>query len=280
MFTIIPLFVSLNEGLNIGFTEPLILTGFAIAAICFTLFLVVEKNIEMPLVELFIFKNKLFSISIFCGFVTFVAIFCHNIILPFYLQDLMKFSPQKAGIILMSYPIIMMIVAPVSGTISDKIGSELLTFIGLVVGSIGLFLMASLNDNSTVIIMVVFIAIMSAGMAIFQPANNSIIMSTVPREKLGIAGSINALVRNVGISVGISLSTTLLYTRMSAKMGCRVTDFVEGRNDVFIYGMRWVYITAGCICMIGAALTFYRLYKNSKYKKEMNGYKIICDKNK
>lgn len=277
MFTIIPLFASLNEGLNVGFAKPLILAGFGVAIICFILFLIVEKKIEAPLVELSMFKNKLFSISIFCGFVSFVAIFCHNIILPFYLQDLMKFSPEKSGMILMAYPIIMMIVAPVSGTVSDRIGSELLTFIGLVVGSLGLFFMASLNDNSSVLIMVVFIAIMSAGMAIFQPANNSIIMSTVPKEKLGIAGSINALVRNLGISVGISLSTTLLYTRMSAKMGYRVTDFVEGRNDVFIYGMKWVYITAGCICLIGATLTFYRMYKNSKGKNELHDSGLIIE---
>lgn len=140
IFTIIPLFMSLNEGINLGFTSPMILLGFAIAAICFISFIILEKKISSPLIQLDIFKNKLFSISIFCGFVSFVAIFCHNIILPFYLQDLMGYSPQKAGMILMAYPLILMVVAPLSGSLSDKIGSELLTFFGLIVGSIGLFL--------------------------------------------------------------------------------------------------------------------------------------------
>lgn len=106
IFTIIPLFMSLNEGINLGFTSPMILLGFAIAAICFISFIILEKKISSPLIQLDIFKNKLFSISIFCGFVSFVAIFCHNIILPFYLQDLMGYSPQKAGMILMAYPLI------------------------------------------------------------------------------------------------------------------------------------------------------------------------------
>lgn len=263
-FTIVPLFIALNEGINLGFTSPVILAGFIVAAICFITFLVLESRIQSPLIQLDLFKDKLFSVSIFCAFVSFVAFFCHNIILPFYLQDLMNYSPQKAGMILMVYPLVMMIVAPLSGSLSDKIGSELLTFIGLLVASIGLFLMATLNDSSKEIFMILFIAVMSAGMAVFQAPNNSLIMSTVPKEKLGIAGSVNALVRNVGMVSGIALSTTLLYTKMSAKIGYRVTSFVPGRNDAFIYGMKWVYVTAGLVCMIGAILTFYRIYSSSK----------------
>lgn len=276
IFTIIPLFISLNEGINFGFTSPIILSGFIVSAICFISFIIVEKKIDGPLIQFDIFKNKLFSISIFCGFVSFVAIFCHNIILPFYLQDLMGFSPQKAGMILMAYPLILMVVAPISGSLSDKIGSELLTFIGLTVGSLGLFLMATLNQNSKVIVMVIFIAVMSAGMAIFQSPNNSLVMSTVPKNKLGIAGSINALVRNVGMASGIALSTTLLYTKMSSKIGYRVTDYVQGRSDAFLYGMKWVYMTAGAVCMIGAAVTFYRMYRNFKEKHmELENLKYI-----
>ncbi|MBE6071402.1 MAG: MFS transporter [Clostridium butyricum] len=265
IFTIVPLFLSLNEGVNLGFTSPVIICGFIIAIISFIAFIFVEKKLKSPLIQLDIFKNKLFSLSIFCGFVTFVAIFCHNIILPFYLQDVMVYSPQKSGIILMVYPLVLMVVAPISGSTSDKIGSEVLTFIGLVLGSLGLFLMSSLNDNSSEISMIIFIGIMSAGMGLFQSPNNSLVMSTVPIDKLGIAGSINALIRNVGMVSGIALATTLLYTQMSSKIGYRVTSYVPGRNDAFIYGMRWVYIAAGVISLIGAGLTFFRLY-NKKYK--------------
>ena len=61
---------------------------------------------------------------------------------------------------------------------------------------------------------------------------------------------------------GIALSTTLLYNRMSYKIGHHVTDYVVGRNDVFIYGMRIVYITSAVICMVGAVLTALRLFSN------------------
>ena len=159
----------------------------------------------------------------------------------------------------MVYPLILTVVAPISGDLSDKIGSEVLTFIGLVLISLGLLLMSILNVDSTLLSMIIFIAIMSVGMGLFQSPNNSLIMSTVPRDKLGIAGSVNALVRNLGMVCGIALATTLLYSMMSSKIGYRVTDYVVGRNDAFIYGMKTVYITAAIVSLVGAILTFLRL---------------------
>jgi MFS family permease len=259
MLAIVPLFGALDEGLNIGFTDPIILGCFAISIISFIVFIYVEKKKEDPLLQLNIFSNKLFSLSIFCAFITFVAIFCNNIILPFYLQDVMAYSPEHTGLIMMVYPLLLTVVAPLSGSLSDKIGSELLTFIGLILISLGLILMATLNVDSNLLITIVFIGIMSVGMGLFQSPNNSLIMSTVPKDKLGIAGSVNALIRNVGMVSGIALATTLLYSMMSSKIGYRVTDYVVGRNDAFIYGMRTVYITAAVISLIGAALTFLRL---------------------
>ena len=259
MLSIVPLFAALNDGLNRGFTDPLILSGFAVSVISFIVFIIVEKRLGSPLLQLDIFRNKLFSLSIFCGFLTFVVIFCNNIMLPFYLQDVLSYAPQHAGLIMMIYPMILAVVAPVSGHISDKMGSELLTFIGLLLISLGLFLMSTLNAHSTVIIMVIFIATMSIGMGLFQSPNNSLIMSTVSRDKLGIAGSINALVRNMGMVSGIALATTLLYSMMSYKIGYRVTNYVAGQSDIFIYGMKIVYITSAVISFVGAILTFIRL---------------------
>lgn len=262
MFTIVPLFVALGQIQEVGFTSPLIWLGFLVAVISFIVFIVVEKRLEAPLLQLGIFKNKLFSLSIFCGFLSFLAMFCSNIMLPFYLQDAMGFSPAKAGLILMTYPLLLSVVAPVSGYLSDKIGSEFLTFIGLFVLSIGLVLMSTLNESSTLTSMIVFIAVMSIGGGLFQSPNNSLIMSTVPRDKLGVAGGINALVRNLGMVCGIVLATNILYNRMSYKIGYHVNDFVVGRNDIFIYGMRIVYICAASLCMIGVILTAFRLIRS------------------
>ncbi|MBC3886916.1 DHA2 family efflux MFS transporter permease subunit [Acetobacterium paludosum] len=267
MLAIVPLFAAIGKGQEIGFNQPMILFGFIISIIAFIAFVLVEKKKAEPLLDLEIFKNKLFSLSLFCGFLSFVAIFCTNIIQPFYLQDVLVYSPSFAGLILMISPIVLAVVAPFSGHLSDKNGSEILTFAGLLITSLALLFMSTLNEHSSLSIIVIYIAVLSVGNGLFQSPNNSLIMSTVPKDKLGIAGSTNALIRNLGMICGIALSTTLLYNRMSDKIGYSVTDFVVGRNDAFVYGMSIVYIVAAVICMIGAVLTAYRLF-NKKDRLE------------
>ncbi|MGV8906609.1 MAG: MFS transporter [Acetobacterium sp.] len=259
MLSIVPLFVALGQAQSLGFSHPLILTGFIVSIGSFIGFILVEQKRQNPLLELDIFKNKLFSLSVFCAFITFIGIFCNSIIQPFYFQDVMAYSPGQAGLMMMIFPVVLSVLAPVSGHVSDKIGSEMLTFIGLLFISLGLFLMSTLTAQSTLTTMIVFTVVISVGMGLFQSPNNSLIMSTVGRHQLGIAGSINALVRNMGMVCGIVLATTLLYGSMSSELGYRVTDYVPGQNGAFIGGMRIAYITAGVICLFGALLTLLRL---------------------
>jgi EmrB/QacA subfamily drug resistance transporter len=271
ILVIVPLFGCLTFGQTIGYEHPLIIGGFVVAALALTAFLWVERNCPAPLLDLSIFENQLFSISIFCSFLSFVAINSSIIVQPFYLQDVLKMTPGLTGLFLMVYPLILMVVAPASGYLSDKIGSELLTFVGLVLISGGLFLMSTLNQFSSLWVIGIFMAIMSLGNGLFQSPNTSLVMSTVPRHKLGIAGSVNALVRNLGMVFGIAVSTSILYHQMSRKIGHRVVDYIPGRDDVFVYGMRYVYITAAAICLTGAILTAFRLYyrKHDREKAEI-----------
>ncbi|MFT4006188.1 MAG: MFS transporter, partial [Lacrimispora sp.] len=202
--------------------------------------------------------------SIFCSFVSFVAISGSSIILPFYLQNTLKYSPAFTGIILMASPVILAVVAPVSGHLSDKIGSEFLTFLGLTLTGGGLYLMSTLTENTGLGVLLAYIMIMSVGNGLFQSPNNSLTMSTAPKNMLGISGSVNALIRNMGMISGISMSVLILYNRMSSKIGYHVSDYVDGRDDVFIYGMKGVFIIAALICAFGALLTAFRLYNQRK----------------
>ena len=112
---------------------------------------------------------------------------------------------------MMLSPLILAALSPICGAISDKIGSEIITMSGMLLMGLGFFLMSRLNEHSSVVICAVFISVIAVGQSLFQPANNSLIMSACPRDKLGIVGSINSLVRNLGQITGITLSTTLLY---------------------------------------------------------------------
>lgn len=267
MIATVAFFGAIVQGQTMGYNNPIMIAAFIVALAAFVLFIAAEKKIEMPLLDLSIFSNSLFSISIVCAFISFIAISASNIILPFYFQDTLKFSAAMTGIFMIVSPIVLSVVAPFSGYLSDKIGSEILTLIGLSLTSLGLFLISSLNEKSSVIFLLAYIVIMTIGNGMFQSPNNSLVMSTVPKNKLGIAGSVNALIRNLGFVLGTSVSTLILYSRMSAKVHHRVTDYIRGRDDVFIYGMKFVYICAGSLCLFGVIITAFRLYNSKKNEK-------------
>jgi len=102
--------------------------------------------------------------------------------------------------------------------------------------------------------------VVSVGSSTFQSPNTAIIMGLSPSGKLGITGSINAEARNIGMVAGIALSVTLLYNRMSAAAGYKVTSYVDGRPEIFIYGMHIVYLAAAALCALGVVLTIARMY--------------------
>lgn len=271
---IICLFSVLTWGQKIGYRNPIIIMGFVLSIISFAAFVKLENKSNNPLLQLDIFKNNIFSLSLFCAFVSFVCLSASGILIPFYLQDTLRLTSKTAGVIMMMQPLIITILSPFSGNLSDKIGSELLTLLGLIFVSVGFFLMSFLNEKSSIIIVIAFVSVIAVGNALFQPSNNSLIMSSVPKDKLGIAGSVNSLVRNLGQIFGVILSTSFLYVCMSYKIGYHVIDYVIGRDDIFIYGMKWVYIILVIICSIGALLTIYRLYESKIkiYYNDENNY--------
>lgn len=263
---IIALFWAMLSGEHLGWRNKYIVISFLIALISFLIFYFYEKKVEHPMLDFSMFHNKLFSVSIFCAFISFMVIFCTNIIHPFYLQSALKISSEKAGLLMMIYPIFVALVAPISGYLSDKMGSEILTLIGLVTTAAGLLAMSFLSLNSSYLSIILRVALVGVGNGLFQSPNNSLVMSTAPRYKLGIAASTNALTRNLGMVFGIAFSLTLLYNRMSARIGFSVDNFVEGREDVFIYAMSFVYRSAGVICLIGIVMTLFRLTQRNTQK--------------
>ncbi|WP_435405841.1 MFS transporter [Paenibacillus riograndensis] len=264
---IVTLFAGMLLGQQVGYGDSRIISALAAAAAAFIVFLIVELRRSQPLLQLSLFKNPLFSLSILCAFLVFVANFCFNIIAPFYAQNMLNLSPFYAGFLLMLFPISMVIVAPLSGALSDKIGSEFLTFAGLIVMVIAQFGLARLHDGSAVALVGVWIAMLGIGSGLFQSPNNSLIMSTVPRTQLGSAGSVNSLVRNVGMVVGITIATSILFNVMSSKAGYRVTNLIPGRPDVFLSGMHVVFMTSSAICLVSALLTGWRLLSIKKAKR-------------
>ena len=265
------LFYAIGSGEGVDFLNPLIVSGILTGLVLLAAFIFAERRCTQPLLDLSIFRNVLFSISIVCSFLVFVSLSSINILQPFYLQNARGLSSLAAGLMMMIYPVILAIAAPLSGYLSDKIGQKIPTLIGLCLSTIG-YVGAAMMTVTTSFALTGFVyALLGLGNGLFQSPNTSLIMSSVPKNKLGVAGSINALVRNLGFIFGVLLATTVLFSSMSALYGGRVNDYVPGRPDLFIHGMRNAYLAVAGTCFAGMLITATRLFSRKTSNKENPG---------
>lgn len=256
------LFYFMLSGSQWGWGAPIQLLCLAASAVCGILFVLRERRIDDPMIDLSIFHNGFFSISIVCVLLVFVVSFCVIIVQPFYLQDALGLSPSAAGLLLLASPLASGLVAPLSGHFSDKLGAKALTVAGLAIMLAGLCLMSFLGLSSSPALVAACLALFGLGSGIFGSPNTKLIMSHAPRDKLGIAGSINALSRNMGMVAGIAFAVALLNGSMSARLGRPANGFVPESPEVFIYGMRIVFLSAAALCLAAIALTFARALRH------------------
>lgn len=223
-----------------------------------------ERNASCPLVNLALFADRRFVINLICLFISFIAIGVYELMTPFYLQDARGFDPGMAGLIFCIIPLVNAVVGPISGAVSDRIGCEWPCVFGLGAFSVGLYLTGTLGMDAGLPQILGYLALASFGTSIFQSPNNSLIMGSVSVEMLGFAGSASALARYLGMAIGISGSTSILYGQMSAVAGRPVTAYVEGRPDIFLAGYHMVYVVTATLVAIGFCLTLYRSWEKRR----------------
>ena len=267
--TIMTFFGGVFLGQEHGFLTPIPLALFVLAVISFFIFLYVEKKVKLPLITFSIFKNKVFTMSLVTALLIFSSNFFVNVVIPFYLQSARGLSPSYAGLLMMVFPFLMVIGSPLSGYLTDRVGPEILVLIGLVMLSVTQLMYMFMHADSPLWYYVVATAIMGLGNSLFQSPNNTMVMSSVTKENLGVAGSLNSFARNLGMVVGISLATTILYNAMSSKMGERVTTYIAKRPDVFIYGMKITFLGSFLLCLAALLLTLYRVKKQGGIRKHV-----------
>lgn len=193
------LMLAITQGQGMGWNSPLIIGLFSVFAITLMIFLYIENKAIQPMVELHLFRNRPFSASNTSSFLSFVAMFAIILLMPYYLEEILNYSTIHVGMTLIAIPLVMAVVAPVSGWLSDKTNSFTLSSLGMVVTCIALYMLGILDQNSTQLDIVIGLGLVRLGMGLFQSPNSSIVMGSVPVNRLGIAGSLLGIMRNLGM---------------------------------------------------------------------------------
>ncbi|MEW6412324.1 MAG: MFS transporter [Candidatus Zixiibacteriota bacterium] len=211
-----------------------------------------ESQREYALIGLDIFRNRPFITALGAMLFTFMSTSGVFILVPFYLEDIKHFEPSQVGLFLIIVPILMLVLAPVSGRLSDRIGYRFLTSLGIVLLMVGLALLSELGVDTASRYIVLCLIVLGAGVGIFNTPNSSAMMGAVRDDQRAVVSSILGTTRNIGMSVGVALTTVLFsYFRVGYSS-------VMSAAEAFIHSYRNVIYVSIFIALISLILSATR----------------------
>jgi EmrB/QacA subfamily drug resistance transporter len=204
-FSVLILLMALTLGQTMGFKHPFIVSLFVTWIFTFLLFIYVEVSVADPMIDLTIFRNYRFTLNLFTGFLTFVALSGITLLMPFYLENVLNYSPHQVGLFLAIIPLAAGITSPLSGMLSDRLGTRTISAVGLLLLLLGYISLTSLNESTTAWGYILRFLPVGLGIGIFQSPNNSAIMGTAPNRRLGVISGMLAITRTMGQTAGIAI---------------------------------------------------------------------------
>lgn len=230
---------ALSTACNKGWRSPFILGSFAAAAVLLFLMYRREKTAKYPFLDLSIFKSRVISYGCVVACLGFTALFVNNILLPFYLTDIMGLDPVKIGLLILPFPIMLAFSSAVSGALNAKWPARVLSTGGFLLILIGTLLFAFIGREPSYSYIVLAQLVLGAGSGTFQVPNNNSVVSAAPKGKLGVVASINALCRNVGMISGTALSVAVFALIQTSALSSgldAITAFLRGYQGAMILG--------------------------------------------
>ncbi|CUH97260.1 hypothetical protein P22_3387 [Propionispora sp. 2/2-37] len=241
-----------------GWLSTIVIGLLCVSIIVFWAFIIHEKRVQFPMIDLSLFKIWAFWSGNITGLLSFMAVFSNTMLLPFYLNDVLHLSPWQIGMLMTPFPILLALTAPISGYLSERINPAFLSTAGLTTTTLGLIWLATLNATPSIWRIAVGQAILGLGNGLFQSPNNNSVMSAVPPAKLGIAGGINSLVRNIGQVCGIAIAISIFENRQAAALSGLLTPNVNQQIAAFLHGYHTALIVGAAFASTGAVLSFIR----------------------
>lgn len=211
--------------LNIFETILFILAGIS----SLVLFYKNEKKVSFPMIDLGLFRLRLFTSSNIAIFFNSLARGAFTFVMVFYLQGpTMLLNPLDSGIYLIPVSLALAIVAPITGWFFDKYKSQIISQIGLIVSAMGFILLTTMGSRISYIDAILPLALIGAGMGIFTSPNRATIMNSVPPNRRGVAAGISTTL----VMTGSAFSIGLVFLIFSALLPAESVDLIfSGSTD-------------------------------------------------
>lgn len=266
--TLVTLILALNRGAESGWGSPVILALFAVAAVGFVGFLVTETRVAAPLISLGLFRIRSFATGTSAAFLSFLATSAHVFLMPFFLQLVLDFPPEKAGLLLTPTSLTLAVIAPISGYLSDRLGARILSSIGLSISCLALFFLSRLTTDMHYLDVLWRLILLGFGMGLFNSPNSSAVFSSVPRPQYGVVGGFISMVRNSGQAVGQAIAGAVVVSAIAPVVGSGGLDALRASVNsgldatpllrAFLTGLRHAYLLSATLAACAAIISLLR----------------------
>lgn len=243
---LVALVLALNNGSEWGWTSAPVLGLLAVAVAMLAAFIAIERRRTSPLMDLTLFGNRTFSVSSVTALLNYVGVYTVVFLMPSYLEQGRGLSLPQTGLLLMTMPLVMAVMAPISGTLSDRIGTRTPVIAGMAILAGGLFALGMLGPAAPLPLVGLVLAVLGFGVGVFVSPNTSALMGAAPPHRRGIASGILAEARNVGMVLGVALAGAVFTTVLRG--------VAPGANDVTFKALSAGFFVASGLAAIGAVV--------------------------
>lgn len=248
------LLLAISEGHTWGWKSVKIITLGIITLIFGALFYFRDRKINYPLINFDMFKIKTFTFGNIAVMTSYMCMFTNGILLPFFLQEILKYNAFLTGLLILPYSVASSIVAPFAGSYAGKYGSKTLTTIGPSIYIIALIIFTTFNTTTPMWEIILASVIMGIGNGCFQSPSNTAIITSVPKEELGVASGILSLARNLGNILGVAITITLFDSFRNS-----LIENGHQYQKAFLASYHWTMcfgIAFGVICLTCAYIAY------------------------
>ena len=252
-------FVSLGPLYGWGSARILGTLALSVAAAVF--FIIRQLNTPQPLLQLRLFNNRLFTMANLSASLASMGMIAVLFLMPFYLEDVLHYTLFQSALLLTPYPVTMLIVAPISGWLSDRLGSRTLGTIGMALSAASLLWMSSLTIHSTYGEVAIRLVLLGLGMGLFQSPNNSAVMSSAPATHRGVASAVLGTMRNLGTMLGIGITGAVFVSFMPYNAFLQLAlngETTQTGADAVIAAFRICYWAATVFAVLGVITSLSR----------------------
>jgi EmrB/QacA subfamily drug resistance transporter len=260
MLTCVALLLGLNQGESWGWASPLTLGAIALSVLAAGTFIVVEGRVAQPTVDLALFRNRGFSAAVLSAFLGFLAIAPVILLMPFYYQLVLRVPVDQSGLLLIAIPATTVFLSPISGALSDRLGSRLLATTGLLIEAVGLASLVFLPTQGPAGLAALRLVIVGVGIALFQSPNSSALFGSVPPARMGVVGGFQALTRNLGQSLGQAIAGAVwsaVVVGVAVGIGGEVLagGAVDAPPEAMMAGFRIVFGASTVLTLLAALVS-------------------------